>query len=51
MDVPTVIFLESELLEIRKSAELYFEALEEVRIFHTTPQSTQPSMCLRYGMM
>ena len=39
MNVPTVIFWNPNHWEIRKSSELYFEALEEVRIFHTTPQS------------
>ncbi len=39
MNVPTVIFWNPNHWEIRKSAKPYFEALEEVGLFHTTPES------------
>lgn len=39
MNVPTVIFWNPNNWEIRESAEPYFAALEEVGIFHTSPQN------------
>jgi putative transferase (TIGR04331 family) len=39
MDVPTVIFWNTEHWELRESAQVYFEELQKVGIFHDSPES------------
>ena len=39
LDIPTIIFWDRSVWEIRCSAESFFEELKEVKVFHDSPES------------